>query len=89
MSEVQHHLHKKAADGSRKPLPACIAPSRPGLCKHGFPKDAQLTDESLLVCPGIAKERGLKVSGQRDALGTILNRRNFFASFYTPPSAPP
>jgi len=76
MERVQHHIHRRAADGSRKPLPACIAPSRPGKCKHEFPMDSRLTPESLLVCPGIAKERGMKVSGQRNVLGAILGRRN-------------
>jgi len=76
MERVQHHIHKLAADGSRKPLPACIAPSRPDTCKHEFPKDQRLTSEPLLVCPGIAKERGVRTSGQRNALGAILGRRN-------------
>ena len=36
----------------------------------------RLTHEPLLVCPSIAKERGLKLSGQRNMLGSILGPRN-------------
>eukprot|EP00973_Karenia_brevis_P067096 9331311-Karenia_brevis.AAC.1 len=60
MERVQHHIHKMTPDGIRKPLPACVAPSRPGCCKHNFPKDHCVTPEPLLVCPGIAQERGLR-----------------------------
>ena len=44
--------------------------------KHEFPMDQRLTDTPLVVCGGIAKDKGLKVSGQRSSLGTILGRRN-------------
>ena len=56
MQRVQHHHHFKNPDGSRKPLLACIASSKPGRCKHEFPMDARLTPEALVVCPGIAKD---------------------------------
>ena len=76
MERVQHHIHKLTTDGTRKPLPACIAPSRPGSCKHEFPMDSRLTTEALVICPGIAKERGLRVSGRRSMLEAILGSRN-------------
>ena len=74
-SRVQHHHHKKDAKGNRKPLPACRA-QKTGDCKHGFPKTKLLTEKALVVCPGIAEKCGLRVSGRRNALGSILSRRN-------------
>ena len=76
LERVQHHIHKRMPDGTRRPLPACIAQSSPGACKHEFPKDNRLTQEPLMICPGIAKERGLRISGQRSMLGCILGERN-------------
>ena len=76
LERVQHHIHKRGPDGTRRPLPACIAPSKPDCCKHEFPMDNRLTQEPLVICPGIAKERGLRISGQRSMLGCILGRRN-------------
>lgn len=74
-SRVQHHHHKKDAKGNRKPLPACRAQKSED-CKHGFPKTKLLTENALVVCPGIAEKCGLRVSGRRNALGSILSRRN-------------
>ena len=76
MSRVQHHHHKKdKKTGLRRPLPACRAQKKDE-CKHGFPKTKLLTEHALVVCPGIAQQRGLRVSGRRNALGSILPRRN-------------
>ena len=74
-ARVLHHHHKKDAKGNRQPLPAC-RDRRKGDCKHGFPKTKLLTDRPLVVCPGIAEKHGLRTSGRRNALGSILPRRN-------------
>ena len=74
-ARVQHHHHKKDKNGKRKPLPACRAQKKDE-CKHGFPKTKLLTEKALVVCPGIAQKHGLRVSGRRSALGSIMPRRN-------------
>ena len=76
LSRVQHHHHKKdKMTGHRRPLPACRGQKKDE-CKHGFPKTKLLTENALVVCPGVAEKRGLRVSGRRNALGSILPRRN-------------
>ena len=75
-SRVQHHRHKKDANGTRKPLAACQDKQHKGECKHGFPKTKVLTDKALVVCPGVAQKCGLRTSGRRNALGSILPSRN-------------
>ena len=75
-ARVLHHHHKKdKSSGKRMPLPACRGKKKDE-CKHGFPKTKLLTEKSLVVCPGIAQRHGLRVSGRRNALGSILPRRN-------------
>ena len=75
-ARVQHHHHKKDKNsGKRRPLPACRGKKKDE-CKHGFPKTKLLTEKALVVCPGIAQRHGLRVSGRRNALGSILPRRN-------------
>ena len=76
MARVQHHMHKHDEDGVRHPLPACRSTAKPDRCKHDFPMDKRITDRALIVCPGIAEEHGLRVTGQRSALGTVLGKRN-------------
>ena len=51
------------------------------LCRHcrrsrNYFTQSRLTPEPLLVCSGIAKECGLRVSGRRNFLGAILGPRN-------------
>jgi len=76
MARLQHHMHKRGEDGERHPLPACRSTAKPDQCKHDMPMDKRLTDRPLLVCPGIAEDHGLRVTGQRSALGTVLGKRN-------------
>ena len=40
-----------------------------------FPKTKQITLRAKVVCPGVAAEHGLRVSGRQNALGSILSRR--------------
>ena len=77
-SKVQHHHHP----GGR-PLTHCLKKNgtkNGDKCKHGFPKTSLLTTAGgpafRVVCPGIAKDTGLKVNGPRNALGEILGPRN-------------
>ena len=44
-------------------------------CKADFPKLKQCSDITKIVCPGVAKKHGLRVSGRRNALGSILGKR--------------
>ena len=76
-SRMQHHIHPKIADGSkRRILPSCIRKSRPKECRGGFPLDAELCEDPVLVCEGIACARGLPVSGDRSSLGAMLPARS-------------
>jgi hypothetical protein len=85
-SRVHHHWHP---DG--KPLSGCMTKQQKamrhkrgvkktsGSCKHGFPKDSLISDRIRVVCPGVARElrdAGICVCGRRNALGSILGRRN-------------
>jgi hypothetical protein len=85
-SRVHHHWHP---DG--QPLTNCLTKQQkserrkrgvkkaPGICKHGFPKDGMISDRIRVVCPGLArqlKDAGVRVRGRRNALGSILGRRN-------------
>ena len=63
MQHVQHHVHKRGPDGERRPLPACQKLGKPSDCRHEFPMTERITDTPKLVCPGIAEQHGLKVSG--------------------------
>ena len=76
MARFQHHVHTRDAAGARQPLAACAARGECGVCKHDYPKESSCTERPLLVCPGIAQAHGLRISGQRNALGTILGTRN-------------
>ena len=75
-SRLQHHIHPvNPKTGQREPLSSCLSTSHGKECKHGFPKKAQLTDKPLIVCEGIARERGLPLKGNRGMLGCTLGRR--------------
>ena len=44
------------------------------MCKHGFPKRIKFK-KTTLICKGLAKFHGLKVSGRRNAYGMFLGKR--------------
>ena len=74
-SRVQHHIHKRGKDGY-EPLTACKRKDcKKGTCKHGFPKVKQLNLKRRVICAGNAAKFGLRVSGRRNALGSILGKR--------------
>jgi len=81
LSRTNHHIHlKDKKTGIRVPLNACIAKGQKKKktkeCKHGAPWIKQCTQKTKLVCPGVARKHDLKVSGQRNALGSFLIRRS-------------
>ena len=81
LSRTNHHIHPKdKKTGLPTPLSACVAKGQRRKkikeCKHGAPWPR--TDKTTLVCPGVVrrlKKHNLKVSGQRNALGSLLIRR--------------
>ena len=85
-SRVQHHWHALNDEGKRVPLKYCKLKGRSGkhICKAGFPKKVlrhgggQIKQDKYrprVVCQFVAKELGLKTSGRRNALGSIVGRR--------------
>ena len=46
-----------------------------GKCKQDFPMSNLILDASVVVCRGLARRLGLRVSGRRNALGKIMNPR--------------
>ena len=78
-SRVQHHWHA-LKDGKRVPLNYCKPKSankpKSSVCKSGFPKRCEITACALLVCQGIASKFKLRISGRRNALGSILRKRS-------------
>ena len=85
-SRVQHHWYTLDDKGNRVPLKYCRLKGKKKqcICKFGFPKtvirhhNGTLNKEKYrvrIVCQGVAAEMGLKTSGRRNALGTILGRR--------------
>ena len=79
-SRVQHHMHKRTRKGI-VPLKSCQKKGSKSciICKHDFPKqtacDAQLP-RSVLICRGVARKFGVKVSGRRNQLGALLGCRS-------------
>ena len=67
----QHHVHIPDAYGVRQPLEHCRDPKDPAKCKAGFPRDDWLTDELLLICPGLAEDRDMPYTGKRSMTGLL------------------
>lgn len=78
LSRMNHHIHPVVDEhtGERRPLASCTPKDRPKECKSGFPLDNEMTEVPLLICPCIARERGLSSTGARSRIGTILPSRN-------------
>ena len=91
-SHVPHHWHPLSAKGKREPMPYCRPASKKcQRCKHDYPRkvlrDAfgKIREDRCrvrVVCKGVAAELDLKVSGRRNALGSIVGKRQceYFAS---------
>ena len=78
LAHMNHHIHPlvNPDTGERRLLTGCRSKKQPKVCKSGFPLDNQMTDVPLLICPCLARERGLPTSGPRSSIGTILPSRN-------------
>ena len=44
-------------------------------CKHDFPMTKRLTEVRKVICKGNARRYGLRPSGRRNALGSLLTKR--------------
>ena len=77
-SKVQHHIHPRSRKTGSRYLPnACKNDRCKDRCKHDYPKEVRMhTGPPLLVCKGIAEQKGLPIGGTRSAVGGILGVRN-------------
>ena len=67
----QHHVHIPDAEGVRRPLAHCRDPKDPMVCKAGYPHDDWLTEEFLLICPGLAEDLGMPYKGKKSMTGLL------------------
>ena len=81
-SRVQHHCHQKTSKGY-VPFKACRVKrngkckgAKAEVCKGGFPKTKLIINATRLVCRGLAKKYGLRVTGRRNQLGNKLGKRS-------------
>jgi hypothetical protein len=76
ISRRHHHIHlKNTRTGLRQPLSGCRSKRSKLACKGDFPKTKRLNLVPKVVCPGNARKHGLRVSGRRNALGSVLSVR--------------
>ena len=76
LSRCHHHWHPvDPKTGERHPIRGCLAKGTKNECKAKFPLTKRLNLIPKVVCPGNARKHGLRVSGRRNALGSILGRR--------------
>ena len=76
MSRCHHHWHPKDPQtGKRHPLRGCMSKKCKTKCKGKFPFSKRLNLVPKVICPGNARKHDLRVSGRRNALGSILGRR--------------
>ena len=74
----QHHLHKKIPGSDKRLIPkTCQTKKCKDQCKHEFGKSAWMNlGDPELLCMGLCKVKGLRHSGHKTMVGTILPRRN-------------
>ena len=73
----QHHVHLPTGpNGEREPLSHCRDSKDKTKCKAGFPRDRWLTDEVLLICPGLADDMGMPSKGKRNMTGLLVGPVN-------------
>ena len=80
-NRVQHHCHQKTANGY-VPFKSCrvkgkgkVKASKSLICKAGFPMKKLIMSTPLLVCRGLAKKYGLRVTGRRNRLSSMIGKR--------------
>ena len=72
-SRVQEHQHLRTKKGL-VPLRGCLNSRSKKKCKHGFPKRTNL--RCVVVCAGNYKRLGVRISGRRNSLGSVVGRRS-------------
>ena len=73
----QHHVHlPDDATGERKPQSGCYKADNPHVCKHGYPKTNEISDEAAVMCPCRLKAMDLPSSGRRNALCALHGPRD-------------
>ena len=73
-SRVQEHVHRLDSKKGLQPLRACLSKRCMHKCKHGFPKKVQ--PRWCVVCLGNYKKLKVRISGRRNALGSVVGRRS-------------
>ena len=71
-SRVQEHVHQKTKHGY-VPLRSCLSTRCKTKCKHHFPK--KVLFRTTVVCKGNYRRLGVRISGRRNALGSVFGRR--------------
>ena len=76
LSRCHHHWHPvDPQTGERHPIRGCLAKGSKNESKAKVPLTKRLNLVPKVVCLGNARKHGLRVSGRRNALGSILGRR--------------
>ena len=75
-SRVQHHWHQ-LRNGVRVPLNYCAMKKKgkKHLCRSDFPLHKKCSARAKVVCKCVAKKHKLKISGRKNALGSIIGER--------------
>jgi hypothetical protein len=75
MSHCHHHWHPiDPHTKMRAPIRGCLA-KHSGKCKAQFPMTKRLNLQPKIICAGNCRRHDLRVAGRRNALGSILNKR--------------
>ena len=72
----QHHVHLPDEEGRRQPLAHCRDAKNPSKCKGGFPHDKWQSEETLLICSGLAEQMDMPHKGKRSMLGLFYGPCN-------------
>ena len=76
LSRCHHHWHPKdERTGARHPIAGCRSKRDRNACRAKFPLTKRLTLKPKIICRGNCRRHDLRVSGRRNALGTILTKR--------------
>ena len=89
LSRCHHHIHlPDKHTGIRVPLSGCRSKKDKTKCKGSFPMSRRLVKQATVICKGNATKYGLRPSGRRNALSSVLSRRqNDWFSGCAPPLA--
>ena len=77
LSHMNHHIYPlNPATCNHTPLKSCRRKGRPFECKGGFPLESEMLEQTVIVCPCLAEEKGWIQTGPRSVLGGVMPRRN-------------